>query len=59
MEDWDRLLGTADLTSKDLTHSNPINRAIIHARIDPKSRDFISKDCSLLWSKIALCWRKR
>jgi len=37
----------------------PINRAIIHARIDPKSRQFMTEDCRLLWGRLALAWRKK
>ncbi|CAD7940534.1 unnamed protein product [Amoebophrya sp. A25] len=58
MEEWDRLLGLADLTSKDLTGSNPVNKQIIHARVDPKSRKFINETCKLLWGKVALSWRQ-
>ena len=57
LPEWDRLLGLCDLVSKDMSHSNPINRAIVHARIDPDSREFILRDCKLLWGKIALSWR--
>ncbi|CAD7949865.1 unnamed protein product [Amoebophrya sp. A120] len=57
-EEWDRLLGLCDETSKDLTASNPINKQIIHARVDPKSRKFINETCKLLWGHIALSWRQ-
>ena len=28
LEDWDRLLGLCDLTSKDMSHSNPMNKQV-------------------------------
>jgi hypothetical protein len=38
IEDWDRLLGMCDCVSKDLSENNPVNRQIVQARIDPRSR---------------------
>ena len=58
LEEWDRLLGTCDLTSKDLSTSNPINKQIIHWRIEPKTRKFVSEDCQFLWGKLWLSWRQ-